>query len=300
MKHVKITILILIMVLVFSTTAAAAGPKVYLDGRALHFDVDPVIENNRSLVPLRDIFEAMGAKVEWDQQNQTACAVKGNTTVKLTVGNTRPMVNGKVQALDTAAKIVNQRILAPLRFVGEAFGGTVSWEQTANRIDIITQSSAQAAPSQNILKITGEKLKTAANYSLSDLQGMQDITISDTYYSRGKAKENWAAASHNEFTGISLAALIEDKVGFKTEPARVKIKAEDGYTLMLSWKEVKASYLDETKPDKQLTTILAWSQDGQPYTAATGSCLRLIIGQKYQGDFNRQSWVHSVNSIAVE
>lgn len=81
-------------------------------------------------------------------------------------------------------------------------------------------------------------------------------------------------------------------------PTRVKITAEDGYTLMLSWDEVQASYMDETNPDKQLKIILAWSQDGQA-NSADGSCLRLVMGQKYQGDYNRQRWVHSVNSITV-
>lgn len=301
MKHIKITMLMLTMVLMFSAVAVAAGPEVYLDGQALHFDVDPVIDNNRTLVPLRGIFEAMGANVVWEQTSQTAKAVKGDTTVVLTVGSTSPMVNGQVQNLNVAAKIVNQRILAPLRFVGETFGGTVSWDQTANRVDIVTQtSSATSLQSQAILSITGEKLKAAMKYSLSDLQGMKDVILTDTYYSRGKAKENWAAASHNEFTGISLASLLEQKVGLKAEPTRIKIKAEDGYTLMLSWDEVKASYIDETKSDKHLTTMLAWSQDGQADQFTDGSCLRLIIGQKYPGDYNRQRWVKNVSSISVE
>lgn len=301
MKPVKLMVMLLMIGLWLAPAALAAGPEVYLDGKILHFDVDPVIEHNRTLVPLRGIFEAMNAQVTWDQESQTATAVNGDTVVILTVGSTSPLVNGQVQTLDVPAKIINQRMLAPLRFVGEAFGGAVSWDQTANRIDIISNTTITASPqSQATLSITGGKLRAVMNYSLSDLQGMEDIILTDTYYSRGKAKENWAAASHNEFTGISLAGLLEQKVGLKAEPTRVKIKAEDGYTLMLSWDEVKASYLDETNPEKQLTTILAWSQDSQAYNSTDGSCFRLIIGQKYEGDYNRQRWVHSVRSITVE
>lgn len=301
LKYVKRTILLLILILLFPAMASATGPEVYLDGQALHFEVSPVIEDNRTLVPLRGIFEAMGAKVVWAQESQTATAVKGDTTVVLPVGSTSPTVNGQVQSLNVAAKIVNGRILAPLRFVGEAFGGTVNWDQAANRIEIVSQTmNTTPLQNQTIISITGDTLKSAMNYSLSDLQAMTDITISDSYYSRGKAKDSWAAASHNTFAGISLAALLEQKVGLKAEPSRIKIKAEDGYTLMLSWQEVKASYLDETNPDKKLTTILAWSQDGQAYASPAGSCLRLIMGQKYEGEFNRQRWVHSVSSIIVE
>lgn len=301
MRKIKITLLTLILMLVFSAAAAAAGPGVYLDSQVLHFDVEPVIENSRTLVPLRAIFEALGAKVGWDQESLTATAVKGDTTVILTVGSTSPSVNGQVQQLDTTARIVDGRILAPLRFVGESFGGTVNWDPAANRIDIAsTAGSSASLQSRKILSINGDKLKTAVNFSLDDLQAMQDITLTDCYYSRGKAKENWPAACHNEFTGISLAALLADKADLKAEPVRIKIKADDGYTLMLSWDEVKAGYLDETNPDKKLTTMLAWSQDGTAYTSVEGSCLRLIMGQKYEGDYNRQRWVHSVSSITVE
>lgn len=301
MKALKLMLMTLLIGLLLAPAAVAAGPEVYLDGKILHFDVDPVIEDNRTLVPLRGIFEAMNAQVSWDQASQTATAVNGDTAVVLTVGSTTVFVNGQVQTLDVPAKIVNQRILAPLRFVGEAFGGVVSWDQATHRIDIISNTNTIASPqNQVILSITGEKLQAAMNYSLSDLQGMKDIILTDTYYSRGKAKENWAAASHNEFTGISLQGLLEQKVGLKAEPTRVKIKAEDGYNLMLSWDEVKAVYLDETNPEKRLTAILAWSQDAQAYNSTEGSCLRLIIGQKYEGDYNRQRWVHSVRSISVE
>lgn len=298
-KQIKIAILTMLLLLGFVSVCGAASPQVYLDDQVLQFDVEPMIENGRTLVPLRGIFEAMGAEVVWDQESQTARAVKGEISVVLKVGSTSPTVNGQVQTLDVPAKIVNQRILAPLRFVGEAFGGKVSWEEASYRIDIVSTTDQSAAiSSQNILNITGDKITRPVNYSLQDLRDMEDIIITDTYYSRGKAKENWAAASHNEFTGVSLQGLLEDQVGLKDVPTRVKITAEDGYTLMLSWDEVQASYMDETNPDKQLKIILAWSQDGQA-NSADGSCLRLVMGQKYQGDYNRQRWVHSVNSITV-
>jgi N-acetylmuramoyl-L-alanine amidase len=105
--------------------------SVILNGRQLQFEVEPRIENGRTLVPLRAIFEAMGASVEWDESTRTVTAYNSSTTVVLPIGSTNPTVNGKTWLLDVPAKIVNDRTLAPLRFVGEAFGGTVEWnEQT--------------------------------------------------------------------------------------------------------------------------------------------------------------------------
>lgn len=122
-------------------TAPAAGSspgqiKVYLDGKQLFFDVEPIIDNGRTLVPLRAIFEAMGAKVDWREDTRTVTAVKGNTAVVMKIGSTSPTVNGKAAAIDVPAKIVKNRTLAPLRFVGEAFGGKVEWEASTRTVRI--------------------------------------------------------------------------------------------------------------------------------------------------------------------
>lgn len=85
------------------------------------------IENGRILVPLRSVFEKMGAKVNWDSATMTVRAVKGSTAVVLQIGSLAPTINGDVKPIDVAGKIVDGRTLAPLRFVCEAFGGTVDW-----------------------------------------------------------------------------------------------------------------------------------------------------------------------------
>ncbi|MGQ9532395.1 MAG: copper amine oxidase N-terminal domain-containing protein, partial [Desulfotomaculales bacterium] len=61
--------------------------RVQVDGRYLSFDVPPMIENGRTLVPLRALFEALGAEVQWDGETQTVSAVKGDVTVRLTIGS---------------------------------------------------------------------------------------------------------------------------------------------------------------------------------------------------------------------
>ncbi len=67
--ELKILILAVLFCIIFAVSAAAA-PTVFLDGRQLSFDVPPAIENGRTLVPLRAIFEALGADVDWNGQTQ--------------------------------------------------------------------------------------------------------------------------------------------------------------------------------------------------------------------------------------
>lgn len=138
MKRLSSFIIFFCFILAFPVMAA---PSVILDGQPLMFsDAEPIIEDGRTLVPLRAIFEAMGADVSWEQSTQTATAVKGNTILALSIGSIQPTINGSVQQFDVPAKIVNGRTLAPLRFVGEAFGGTVQWDSASQTITIKTGS----------------------------------------------------------------------------------------------------------------------------------------------------------------
>jgi len=101
---------------------------VLLNGAALNFNVPPQMANGRVMVPVRAIFEAMGASVNWDETTLTATAKRGNTVVVMRIGSALPTVNGKIVPIDQPAMIQDGRTLAPLRFVAEAFGGRVDWD----------------------------------------------------------------------------------------------------------------------------------------------------------------------------
>lgn len=124
-----------------SSPAAVTTPKVILDGQLLSFDVQPTTINDRIMVPMAHIFEVMGAAVEWNGATQTVTATRGTTRIVLPIGSCSPTVNGVVWPIDVPARVVNDRTLAPLRFVGEALGGTVNWDE-ANYAAIMTSPAA--------------------------------------------------------------------------------------------------------------------------------------------------------------
>jgi hypothetical protein len=107
LKRLKWILGFVMVSVLFCVSPVVAAPTVQLDGRQLYFDVPPVIDNGRTLVPLRVIFEAMGATVAWDDATKTVTAIKGNTTVILKLGSTTPKVNGVVKTLDVPAKAVS-------------------------------------------------------------------------------------------------------------------------------------------------------------------------------------------------
>jgi beta-lactamase superfamily II metal-dependent hydrolase len=138
-----LTLILTILLLgIFAGAVQAATPTVVLNDRQLTFDVPPVIENGRTLVPLRTIFESLGAEVAWDGVTNTVTATRGDTAVKLQIGNATAYKNGLGVKLDVPAKLVQNRTMVPLRFVSEALGGSVSWDPTACKVTIISSAPA--------------------------------------------------------------------------------------------------------------------------------------------------------------
>ena len=78
-----------------ASAKAASAPTVWLDGEPMTFEVAPVIENDRTMVPYRAIFEKLGYQVGWDADTRSVTAAKGSTTMKLTIGSKTVTVNGR-------------------------------------------------------------------------------------------------------------------------------------------------------------------------------------------------------------
>jgi len=97
----------------------------------------PYVENNRTMIPLRAIFESMNAAVDWNEDTRTITATKDGTTVVLQIDSNVMDVNGTTVALDAPARIVDNRTFIPLRAVTEAFHATVDWNEALRLITII-------------------------------------------------------------------------------------------------------------------------------------------------------------------
>lgn len=126
--------------------ARAQTIQVVVDGNLVQFDQPPAAIGGRILVPLRGVFERLGAAVQWNPSTNTAIAVRGATQVQLTVGSRQAYVNGRAVILDVPALMVGGRILVPLRFVSEAMGAQVTWNDQARTVYITSATSAQAQP----------------------------------------------------------------------------------------------------------------------------------------------------------
>lgn len=112
--------------------------KVTVDGEKVDFAQKPASVDGRTLVPMRAIFEVMGADVKWDNTTRTVTSTKGDILVAMTIDNSVIHVNGNEVTLDVAPTIIDGATMVPARAVAEAFGADVTWDADTKTV-IITQ-----------------------------------------------------------------------------------------------------------------------------------------------------------------
>jgi hypothetical protein len=120
---------------------------VKINGVPVVFDVKPVIIQDRTMVPLRAIFEALGAIVTWDADTNTIYGSKDGSIIILQVANTKAFINSKELEMDVAPQIIDSRTLVPTRFVAEALSADVKWDSETSTVIITTDDTKQTAPS---------------------------------------------------------------------------------------------------------------------------------------------------------
>ena len=109
-----------------------SAPKIYLDGKRLRMDVDPVVYSRGLMVPVSDIARSLGADVSWIPETQTVIVSNDRSFVIISVGKGTAYKNHKPIKLDIPPRIVNDRTLAPLNFLGEALEVRTEWFKQHN------------------------------------------------------------------------------------------------------------------------------------------------------------------------
>ena len=183
--------------------AADNNPAVYVDGREIFFDDQAaVIKDDRTLVPARGVFEAMGATVDWDAEARQVKVTNADESamVRLTIDNAEmkvydlsglfaALLSGQdfhapetVVTLDVPAQIMNDRTMVPLRAISEAFGADVDWNGEVYCVDITTNGAptAEGAP---VLSLAASSDKVAAGETVDVFVNVDNLP--ENYYVSG-------------------------------------------------------------------------------------------------------------------
>ena len=134
----KRIIMLIIFLMSFQTVYAQNDITVTINSVPVIFDVQPRIINSRTMVPVRAIFESLGASVLWDSETRTVTAQNGARKVSMTIGRNEINIGEEVVVMDTVPMIINNRTFIPARFAAEAFDSSVEWDGENKTVQIIT------------------------------------------------------------------------------------------------------------------------------------------------------------------
>ena len=134
-KKLLLVTLVLVFVLALAPMAYADQINVSIDGQPVNFaDQTPTIIDGRTLVPVRDVFEALGFEVDWDDVTRTATLTGDDYVVTITVGRRTFTTNGANHTLDVPAQIIGGRTMLPISAILESVGYYVGWNERTRTV----------------------------------------------------------------------------------------------------------------------------------------------------------------------
>ncbi len=150
MKRLSILLAVSLLMTIMPAAGiqAATSPAVYINGMQMSFEASPIVSGERVLVPMRDIFESLGASVNWDGDKQVVEASKGTHRIILTVGSLLASKDGANIQLDVEPVSWNGHVMIPLRFVAEALDDRVEWMNDSNSVYIYSPDAVSSLESQ--------------------------------------------------------------------------------------------------------------------------------------------------------
>ncbi len=246
MKKVFITIVFSTFLLLCNLiTCYADNISLYIDDTPVVTDVNPIAVEGRTFLPVRSIFEMLGAKVEWIQDTSQVVVQSPENRIILSPGSDIAYVNSVPFTLDAVPMVKNQRVLIPIRFVSEKLGYTVLWKQEDSSVRIYTNDITQNKSSVKKIDVyeepdavtvtihTSKAIKPAISYAASPERFIADYNGAVFEFNDGKIAVDTSVvkevryAIHDEYARVVIESPIDVKYDISyTENATV-IKVMD-------------------------------------------------------------------------
>ncbi len=145
MKQILAIIIVISFMFSYISVCAQDSINVTLNGQALSFDVNPQIINSRTMVPMRAIFTALGANVDWVEEHRLIIASKNSSIITMMIDQPIMHIGNletgeqKTSELDSPPVIVDSRTLVPVRAISDALGVEVDWNEERRTVILSTQ-----------------------------------------------------------------------------------------------------------------------------------------------------------------
>ena len=165
-------------------------PVMIVDGEWRDIDESgtvPIVVNDRTLLPVRAVVEAMGGTVDWNGDTQTVTLKCGENEIKLVIDDSTAYLNNTAKTLDTAPTIINDRTMLPIRFIAENFGYGVNWDNASRKITLTYGGDSELTVNDNLTLINGGTFQmgsTANEAERNSDETPHAVTVNSFYLSQ--------------------------------------------------------------------------------------------------------------------
>ncbi|WP_282939272.1 copper amine oxidase N-terminal domain-containing protein [Paenibacillus sp. RC67] len=201
---------------ILANAQEAPPVQVYLQQDKMNWEQQPYIENGSTMVPMRALFEKLGFTVTWEQSTQTASAKKGDLTLTLTINKGTASVNRNQYNLEVSPKIKDGSTFIPLRFVSEAAGADVTWNEATRTVNI---GFPTANPEQQIRKLIDNMAQsssfTQTAMSITEADGIKKNELNVVNVAMDA---NGAAANVTFDASFTVSKAVKNSGGITISP----------------------------------------------------------------------------------
>lgn len=240
MKRLIVMVTCLVSLMAFATVAMAAPVKtvIYYDGVLLETSEPAVVEGNRTLLALRDYFDALGVFVAWSNETGLATVSHQGKTVIMDPYREKVYVDGKDTPVDVGPQLIDGKVYVPVRFLGEIFGGTADYTMTGGVLEVKIEMTK---PPVSLVSKDGDMTK---------ITRVTAPTIESTGYFFNKAGDLVEIACLGYDIEVRTTDLDTGEVDAQeiSTPNPVNtvdkiVRVADGYKVVLNTKAVDGDYV---------------------------------------------------------
>ena len=172
----------------------------------------PVIINDRTLLPVRTVVEAMGGTVEWNADTQTVTLTRNSDTINLIIGSKTAYLNDNSEVIDTAPIILNDRTMLPIRFIAENFGFTVDWDNENQTVTIKEKKADNSQPTASAPNPTTEPQQPE---TITSVENTVNVTINGKIFTASLSDNSSAEAFKNLLKEKDITIDMHDYGNFE-------------------------------------------------------------------------------------
>lgn len=257
----------ILLCMLIASTAYAEDISVLIDSSPINFtDISPQVLNDRVMVPMRIIFEQLGANVVWNGEDQTITATKDSTMIILKIDDTIATVNGKQIMLDAPPTIISDRTVVPVRFISESLGLKVNWNGDTHKVYIYSNPYLNAMNNVKLAILIKNAFGDKIHTSLGDVE----VLISVMGKSQNTIFDYFATLGINQYTISQMlnnpSYSVQQKEQLKSEiKAHMKNVADfiiditsNNYMICGSY-AYKDNFIDSQGNQRTLREYFSWA-----------------------------------------